>query len=143
MPAAALVPDPELVLSETVTQAPERTSEAASALFPHDELMRTVPETPAPVEQEPAAAPAYAAPPAYTEERVIEAPRPMGGIPSAPVALEPIVLPEGLEQVETDPEKVRIAASRVEPPQPPRPPRVRAPLPPISNEPLIQVETRK
>ncbi len=76
-----------------------------------------------------------------SEERVVEyAPK---HIPAAPVALEPIVLPHDLNQIETDPEKLRIAASKVMPPAPPRPPRVRPPLPPISNEPLIQVETSK
>jgi ribonuclease E len=74
-------------------------------------------------------------------ERVVEAPAVVA--PAMPVALEPIVLPSDLSQVETDPEKMRIAASKIEPPPPPRPPRVRPPLPPISNEPLIQVETRK
>ena len=77
-----------------------------------------------------------------SEERVVEyAAKPV--VPSAPVALNPIVLPHDLTQIETDPEKLRIAASKVAPPAPPRPPRVRPPLPPISNEPLIQVETRK
>jgi len=96
-------------------------------------------------EPAPVAAP-VAEPAPYTsvasEERVVEyAAKPV--IPAAPVARDPIVLPHDLTQIETDPEKLRIAASKVAPPPAPRPPRVRPPLPPISNEPLIQVETRK
>ena len=74
-------------------------------------------------------------------EQVVAAPAIVA--PAMPIAHEPIVLPSDLSQVETDPEKLRIAASKIEPPPPPRPPRVRPPLPPISNEPLVQVETRK
>jgi ribonuclease E len=59
------------------------------------------------------------------------------------VVHKPIALPADLMLVETDAGKLRAAASKVEPPAPPRPPRVRPPLPPVSNEPLAQVETRK
>ena len=48
----------------------------------------------------------------------------------------------GLSLAVTDPEKLRAAqeaAARIAPP--PRVPRVRKPLPPVSNEPLVQVET--
>ena len=78
-------------------------------------------------------------------ERIIEPvlPPPTPAIQATSVALEPITLPPGLELIETNPDKLRIAASKVEPPQPPRPPRVRPPLPPISDEPLVLVETRK
>lgn len=79
-------------------------------------------------------------------ERVIEhaVAAPTVSTPPAPPAVsEPIVLPPGLSQVETDAEKVRIAANMVDPAPPPRPPRVRPPLQPISSEPLAQVETRK
>lgn len=87
----------------------------------------------------PAVQPAYTA--VATEERVVEyAPNPAPVMPATP---NPIVLPHDLTQIETDPEKLRIAASKVAPPAPPRPPRVRPPLPPISTEPLIQVETRR
>jgi ribonuclease E len=98
-----------------------------------------------PTAAESAVAPEPVAQQPYTsvasEERVVEyAQKP---VPAAPVALDPIVLPHDLTQIETDPEKLRIAASKVAPPPAPRPPRVRPPLPPISTEPLIQVETRK
>lgn len=79
-------------------------------------------------------------------ERVIEQMQdaaPARNVPQVPVTLEPISLPPGLELIETDPDKLRIAAGRIEPPPPPRPPRVRPTPPPVSNEPLVQVETTK
>jgi len=101
-------------------------------------------EMPQPIMEEPAAI-EHQAEPAPVVERVVEhvPVEPAVVAPAVPVAREPIVLPSDLEQVETDAEKLRIAASKVEPPAPPRPPRVRPPLPPLSNEPLEQVETRK
>lgn len=105
--------------------APEATPPAAAEI-----------EVPSHVERAPAVT-AAAPPPA---ERVIE---PAPATQATPIALQPIVLPSGLELVETDPEKVRIVASRAEPPPPPRPPRVRPPLPPVSDEPLVQVETQR
>jgi ribonuclease E len=75
------------------------------------------------------------------EERVVEyAP---AQPPSTPIARDPIVLPSDLIQIETDTEKLRVASGRVAPPPPPRPARVRPPLPPISSEPLVQIETQK
>ena len=71
-------------------------------------------------------------------ERVIE-PAPQATAP----ALPPIVLPPELELVETNPEKLRSAATRAEPLPAPRPPRVRPPLPPVSDEPLVQIETQR
>jgi ribonuclease E len=50
----------------------------------------------------------------------------------------------GLTLASTDPEKLRAAqeaAARIQPA--PRVPRERKPLPPVSNEPLIQVETHR
>jgi ribonuclease E len=61
-------------------------------------------------------------------------------IASPPAVFEPVVLPSDLELVETSPDKLRIAASNVEPP---RPPRVRPPLAPVTEEPLVQIETGK
>ena len=71
-------------------------------------------------------------------------------IPAAPMA--PVARPaavkvqldwsSGLTQIETDPNKLNVAQVRAQQEQPaPRVMRVRAPLPPASNEPLIQVET--
>jgi ribonuclease E len=101
-------------------------------------------EMPQPIMEEPAAI-EHQAEPAPMVERVVEhvPVAPAVVAPAVPVAREPIVLPSDLEQVETDAEKLQVAASKVEPPAPPRPPRVRPPLPPLSNEPLEQVETRK
>jgi hypothetical protein len=48
--------------------------------------------------------------------------------------------PSDLVQIETDPQKVRPGAVAEE--EAPRPRRARRPPPPISDEPLIQVETR-
>ena len=62
-------------------------------------------------------------------------------VASQPAAFEAVALPPNLELVETRPDKLRIAASNVEPPQPPRPPRVRPPLAPVIEEPLVQIET--
>ena len=75
--------------------------------------------------------------------RVIDPVLPFPTMQATPVALEPIVLPPDLELIETHPDKLRTAARKVEPPQPPPAPRVRPPLPPISDEPLVQVDTRK
>jgi ribonuclease E len=90
------------------------------------------------------------------EERVVEFTPPQSAIepvevekqsapviPAAPIAREPIVLPSDLVQIETDAEKLRIATGKLPSPPLPRPPRVRPPIPAISNEPLIQVETNR
>jgi ribonuclease E len=50
----------------------------------------------------------------------------------------------GLTLASTDPEKLRAAQEAAASIQPaPRVPRERKPLPPVSNEPLIQVETHR
>ena len=88
-------------------------------------------------------APAVTAPAPAPAERVIEPAVPAPAMQAAPAALQPIVLPPELELVETKPEKLRMVASKPEPPQPPRPRRVRPSLPPVSEEPLVQVETQR
>ena len=71
-------------------------------------------------------------------------------IPAAPQVAAPQPAPmkvqldrsSGLTQIETDPNKLNDAALKSQQEQPaPRVKRVRAPLPPASNEPLTQVET--
>ena len=62
---------------------------------------------------------------------------------TAPVALQ-LDWSSGLTQIETDPEKHKAAAAKTaEEPPAPRVKRVRPALPPVSNEPLVQVETRE
>jgi hypothetical protein len=57
-----------------------------------------------------------------------------------PLKLE---LPSDLVQIETDPQKITAAAARPQPESPPAAPRVRPAPPPVSTEPLVQVETRQ
>ncbi len=134
-------------VSETVATAPAATvstmpaaAEWQSATAPEVAPSAAV-EIEVPSHAKPA--PAVAAEVPAAAERVIEIEPPSPKTRVTPSALEPIVLPPDLELVETNPDNLHIAASRVEPPPPPRPPRVRPPLPPISDEPLIQVDTRK
>ncbi|MDH3438220.1 MAG: Rne/Rng family ribonuclease, partial [Betaproteobacteria bacterium] len=92
-----------------------------------EEPLRPVPhfEAPAPFEVRPAETP-----PAGRE----------AGLASFTPSI--IELPSGLQQVESDPEKVRIAEQQQEPEdEAPRPRRVRPTLPSVDNEPLVQVET--
>jgi len=125
-PAAPPVAKPPAV-SDIEVPSPVERAPAATAVAP------------TPVERESAAIAAAPTP----AERVIEPEVPALTIPATSAVLQPIVLPPELELIETNPEKVRIVASRAEPPQPPRPPRTRPPLPPVSDEPLVQVETQR
>ena len=140
---------PALEAAQTPASIESTAVESRSDYAPVSEVAQST----APAEAAPVAAPVTAAtieavaePAPYTsvasEERVVEYAA-KSEIPSAPVARDPIVLPHDLTQIETDPEKLRVAAGKVAPPPPPRPPRVRPPLPVISNEPLVQVETRR
>jgi ribonuclease E len=62
-----------------------------------------------------------------------------GYAPAVPVKIE---WPADLVQVESDPAKVTAAEQEIGQEQPaPRPKRVRQPLPPVSEEPLVQIET--
>ena len=86
-------------------------------------------------------------PPAFVpEERVVEQPQPAAPLAGPGVAkFEPIVLSMAdLQQVETDPERVRTVQAAVAAEAPaPRPRRQRPIVPPVIEEPLQQVETRK
>ena len=94
------------------------------------------PEVTAATPPVPAAAPVPVA-------RVSEPATPVPAVQVIPPALQPIVLPPELVLIETNPEKVRLVASKPEPPHAPRPPRVRPPAPPLIDEPLVQVETQR
>lgn len=62
-----------------------------------------------------------------------------GYAPAAPVKLE---WPSDLQQVESDPDRVRVAQQEVTTePSAPRPKRVRPQQAPVSEEPLVQIET--
>ncbi|MBI4195451.1 MAG: Rne/Rng family ribonuclease [Betaproteobacteria bacterium] len=102
---------------------------------------------------------AEAAPPGtIVESRVAERERVAGEVvledvpaPEAPPAIlqhqaPPLRLewPADLIQIETDSEKLKAALARAQEEQPaPRPKRTRPALPPLGDEPLVQVETRK
>jgi len=71
-------------------------------------------------------------------------PVPAAGPAAAPAFELKLDWSSGLVQIETDPDKARQAAqAAAQAVEPPRVPRVRPPSPPVSNEPLIQVETRR
>jgi ribonuclease E len=97
--------------------------------------------TTAPVAEEPAPTPA-----AFASAPVASAPIVSAAAP-APVQMDnlrEVLAAAGLTLAVTDPDKLRIAqeaAARIAPS--PRIPRERKPLPPLSTEPLIQVETRR
>jgi len=63
-----------------------------------------------------------------------------GYAPAAPVKIE---WPSDLQQVESDPEKIRAVEQHApqEPHAAPRPKRARQPLPQVNEEPLVQIET--
>jgi len=73
---------------------------------------------------------------------VAEAPSSAGYAPVAPVKIE---WPADLQQIESDPDKVRGVQQQVieDRPSASRAKRVRQPLEPVSDEPLVQIETDK
>lgn len=137
---------PKAAPPATTAPAAGVTPETAVTAPPDAAVAATQAETPsvAPVVEigrgEPMTAASTATP---VTERVGEPMLPSSPISPAPATLEPLVLPPDLQLIETDPEKLRFATSKAEPSPPPRPPRVRPPLPPVSDEPLVQVETRR
>lgn len=134
----------------TVTEAVPAAPIAAPPTVPELQPV-TLPETaivaatPAEFESpvEPAPAPIAHSPAPEVPTPVVEVVAPAAEVFTAPPPLEAIVLPSDLEQVETDANKLRIAGSMIEPLPTPRQRRVLPPLPPVSDEPLVQVETRK
>jgi ribonuclease E len=136
---------PQQAASGETAAAPAQAATSSEAI-----LERGAPgRSPAP-SSEPAVAPAAPAAAAYTvpEPRdepaaagLAPAPEPKPAPPPPPLVIE---WPADLVQVESDPEKVRLAAekAREEPPAAPRPRRPRPQPMPLDEGPLIQVETR-
>ncbi|RZI40175.1 Rne/Rng family ribonuclease [Herbaspirillum sp. HC18] len=126
--ATAPVVHEQAVVPVTVPEVVAEPVAAVPAIEPE-------PAPPAPAVVAPAPAPAAPAPAAG----IIVAPAPM------PLdQLRDVLAAAGLTLAVTDPEKLRVAqeaAARIVPM--PRVPRLRKPLPPVSNEPLVQVETRR
>jgi len=114
------------IMEETATPIAE------TSVAPKDEAV-VMPEPI--VEIKPASAPAPVA--KLPANLIVPAPMPIE-------RLQEVLAAAGLTLAMTDPEKLRVAqeaAAKVV--QPPRVPRERKPLPPLSTEPLIQVETRR
>ena len=113
-------------VDETPAAASAPPAVVQDAVMP-DEIVEEQPQTSAPL-------PAPTEPVQSHEARKAEAPSPL----PPPLKLE---WPSDLVQIETDPHKAR-AVAVFEEPQAPRQPRTRRAPPPVSNEPLVQVETR-
>ena len=130
-PEAAEAPAP---VSEYIAQpaaAPEAVAPAAETLAPTVVTTAEVETrvTPAPVEAAPAAVPA---------------PAPVSATATATADLQQVLQAAGLTLATTDPEKLRAAqqaAAQIVPA--PRVPRERKPAASLSNEPLVQIETRQ
>ncbi len=78
------------------------------------------------------------------QETVASQPAPVSGAGYAPAVPVKIEWPSDLQQVESDPGKVSAAQQEPVPEHhAPRPKRVRQPLPPVADEPLVQIETER
>jgi ribonuclease E len=148
-------PQPEPAQTETmavpaVTAAADAADVTAEAAAPAERVdtsaAEPAPQTaPAPVESE---AQAETAPvrtvSADSTEKPATAPAPVLPASMEIDRLQEVLANAGLTLAVTDPEKLRAAqeaAASISPP--PRVPRERKPLPPLSQEPLVQVETRR
>ncbi|QGZ39282.1 ribonuclease E [Pseudoduganella flava] len=118
-PAAAEVATAEAVAEEAVAVTPQPVAAPAEAA-PAEPVVQAAAPAPAPA---PVSAPAPAAPPAN---------------------LDAILAAAGLQMAATDPAKLRAAQeAAAQEAQPARPRRVRKPAPPVADEPLVQVDTRR
>ncbi len=149
------------VVSETTVAAHASTSEStidtsAPAVFPEDQAAAAAQPEPSmaiPVApREAVAVPAFETHPVTTADeyvREIIAPEPAAPREAVRETVPQVTLQldwssSGLSQVETAPEKHKAALEKSREEQPaPGAKRVRSPLPPVSDEPLAQVETRK
>ncbi|MBO1111981.1 Rne/Rng family ribonuclease [Bordetella petrii] len=149
-PAVMAAEPPAEPAPAAAPQAPAEAVEAApaepvaAAPSPAEAAPQAEP-APAPVVEQPAAAQEPAPVAAALAEPAPAAPQPIVVPPAAPAqALQDVVSAAGLKWVETDPERhaqtqQRIAASHV----PARLGRERKPVAPVSNVPLVQVETQR
>ena len=154
--AVAPVSAPVVLAAAAVIETPEteRMPEPVMEVAPAVTVAPIVP-VPAPrIQQEisfqPEPAPEAAMPPVTVsvEAPVAVAPAPAAAIASAPApmqldALQDVLSAAGLTLASTDPEKLRVAqeaTAKIEPTQ--RVPRERKSQPPVSAEPLVQIETR-
>ncbi len=143
--------------SEPATQAGAPVFSAADTAVPNSKMESSVADVSFSTMESQARAPQMAVdafvqpvptPAPRVEERKVERPVSQSAAPPEPqytrpepVATTPIQLPPDLQLVETNPEKLRSAVTKVQ--APPRPPRVRTAPSPVSNEPLQKIETRK
>jgi len=126
---------------ESAAQAGENTPEAVQPSVPYEDR-RQVEEAPEAVREVPqTTAPLIGSAPRYEEPATLPAQEPPAQEPAQP-ALN-LELPSDLVQIETDPQKALAVKAYIEPEIAPRPRRVRVAPQPLSDEPLIQVETRK
>lgn len=109
---------------------------AAAAVAAAATAPQAQPATSAPTELSALSVEAHQAPRPAPVETVLSGP---GFAPAVPVKIE---WPSDLQQVESDPEKVKAAEQGVVQEEPaPRPKRVRPPQAPVIEEPLVQIET--
>ena len=142
---ATVIPEP--AVAEDAAVVADNVSETAAEPIATEPVAEP-PATAAPVESIPAVAAAVE--PARIEPQPAQAPIIVASataITPAPMPLEQlsdVLSAAGLTLAVTDPEKLRAAQEAAERHVPPaRIPRLRKPLPPVSSEPLIQVETRR
>jgi ribonuclease E len=148
-PAAAGIPDAAAVAATAVVEQVPAAETAAPVAPPHEYAVAEQPQEvaiAASIVSEEKMPVIEAQPPANAGEyvREIVAPEPVASREMAPVPPVSLQLDwsSGLTQIETDPGKLQAASAKTQEEQPaPRAKRVRPPLPPVSNEPLVQVET--
>ncbi|TCS34358.1 RNAse E [Paucimonas lemoignei] len=139
-PAVTVAEQASLPLEPAVEEAPAPAPAPTAAAPETAPVAAEAPvETPAAPAAQAEVAPVASQPQAAAEEnqRVVAAPMPLDELRS-------VLSAAGLTLASTDPEKLRAAqeaAARIVPPV--RVPRERKPLPPLSTEPLVQVETRR
>ncbi|MFZ6688567.1 Rne/Rng family ribonuclease [Undibacterium sp. SXout11W] len=158
-PVAAMTPAPVMVASNAATEATEATSTLTQAETIASTTTTSNADSSALVEAHvpatPEVTPAIAVAPAAEVISSLAATTPV--VPTASIAkpvvtsasmpleqLHGMLSAAGLHLASTDPEKLRAAqesASKIVPA--PRTPRERKPLPPVSTEPLVLVETRR